>query len=73
MDIHTGECGPLWSIEDGIRSPGAGVTGCCKPPNVGSETYTQVLFKSNTNSLKKKNKKIKAAEPALISGFYNTC
>lgn len=23
--------------------------------------------------LLKKNKKIKAAEPALISGFYNTC
>lgn len=36
--------------KEGIRSPVAGVTGLCEPPDVGSGNPTLVLWKSGTSS-----------------------
>ena len=31
-----GRCRCLWSSEEGVQSPGAGVTGVCELPDVGA-------------------------------------
>lgn len=37
MDRCTNSCGYTWRSEEGVESPGVGVTGICKLPNVGTE------------------------------------
>lgn len=44
--IHT----YIYTHMEGTRSPGAGVTGDCEPPDMGAGRPTQVLYKSSVPS-----------------------
>lgn len=46
VSAHMHECGCPWRPEEVIRSPGAGITGGSKLPNMDSGTQTKVPWKS---------------------------
>lgn len=40
-------CVCVWWPEEGLRSPGVGVTGTCEPPDMGAGTWPQFLWESS--------------------------
>lgn len=41
------ECRCPWSLEEGVRSPAAALTGCCELPSMGAE-HLESLCKNRT-------------------------
>lgn len=46
--LHVCVC--LWKANEGVRHPGARVTGSCETQDTGAEDLTQVLWESCTHS-----------------------
>lgn len=48
--VHMGVDACKWSLENGIRSTGAGIIDSCELPGIGPVDWTVVLYKSTTCS-----------------------